>query len=291
MARGSGRSFFVLVGAALALELTGATVGLIGVDTIARCYWAWFPGSGRPPPVCTRPIPGAGFHLFVPVVILLALLCLTVCLGSLRAVRLARGVRRVHARLGPSLPALPPQVAAAARSAGASGVEVREHETAFGVCLGMLHPRIVVSTALVELLDRDELVAVLAHEEHHRRRRAPLRQVIASAIARSLFFLPVLTATLDAHLVDEEIVADRAAVTVGGLRPLVRALAKLAGNADASEAIASFGGTSALDTRLSALEGAALDPLRAGPWRMAVSAASLAALALCVLWMPIAGLR
>jgi Zn-dependent protease with chaperone function len=291
MGRGSGRSFAVLVGAALALEVAGGTMGLIGLDTIARCYWAWFPGSGLPPSVCMRPIPGAGFHLFVPAVVLLALLCLTACIGVPRATRLARRARRLSARLGPSFPALPEEVAAAARSAGASRVEVRENELAFGVCLGMFRPRVVVSMALMELLDPEELVAVLAHEERHRRRRAPLRQVVARAIAKSLFFLPVLTVILDAHLVDEEIVADREALAVAGQQPLVRALAKLADKLDPSEAVAQFGGISALLTRLRALEGGALDPLRVGPRRMAVSAVSLGTLVLLVLWMPIAGLH
>jgi Zn-dependent protease with chaperone function len=291
MGRGSGRSFVALVGIGLALELTGGTMGLFGIDTIARCYWAWFPGSGLPPSVCMRPISGAGFHLFVPAVALLALLCLTVCLGVFRAVRLACRVRRLSERLGPSFPELPEEVAAAARNAGASRVEVREHELAFGVCLGMFRPRVVVSTALVQLLDGEELVAVLAHEERHRSRRAPLRQVVARAIAKSLFFLPVLTVILDAHLVDEEIVADREALAVAGQQPLVRALAKLADKVDASEAVAQFGGISALLTRLRALEGGALDPLRVGPRRMAVSAVSLGTLVLLVLWMPIAGLH
>jgi Zn-dependent protease with chaperone function len=188
MGRGSGRSFAMLMSAALALELAGGTMGFIGLDTIARCYWAWFPGSGLPPSVCMRPIPGAGFHLFVPAAALLALLSLTVCIGVPRAVRLARRARRLSALLGPLLPALPEEVAAAARSAGASRVEVCEHKMAFGICLGMVHPRVVLSTALVQLLDADELIAVLAHEERHRRRRAPLRQLVARAIAKSLFF-------------------------------------------------------------------------------------------------------
>lgn len=43
--------------------------------------------------------------------------------------------------------------------------------------LGALRPKIYVGDALIATLDADELWAVLLHEEHHRRTRAPLRAV------------------------------------------------------------------------------------------------------------------
>ena len=46
-------------------------------------------------------------------------------------------------------------------------------------CIGLLRPRIVVSTGLVELLDQAELEAVLAHEASHQRRRDPMRLMVA----------------------------------------------------------------------------------------------------------------
>jgi hypothetical protein len=83
-----GRSFALLVGLGAGLELGGAGVAFFGLDTMARCYWAWFPGAAqsRFPLACNRPIAGTGFHLFVPVAILLGVLCATVILAGLRAV-------------------------------------------------------------------------------------------------------------------------------------------------------------------------------------------------------------
>lgn len=289
MTKGAGRSFTLLVAAGAALELTGAAAACLGLDTIAQCYWAWFPGAGLPPAVCAKPIAGAGFHLFVPAAVLVALLAATALLGAARVIRLRRGVARLSAMLGPVLPEAPDAVAVAGRRAHASFVEVRGDGEPYAVCIGMLSPRLVISTGLVQLLTGDELVAVLAHEERHRRRYAPLRQLLARATVRALFFVPVLADLLDAHLLAEEVVADQEAAAVAGQQALVFALKKLSTGATA-EGTAAFADVSSMSARLRALATGSASSVAVHPFRVAASAAALLALALIVLWMPLIAL-
>lgn len=289
MTKGAGRSFMLLVGAGAGLELSGAAVACLGLDTIAQCYWAWFPGAGLPPAVCAMPIAGAGFHLFVPVAVLVALLVATALLGAARAIRLKRGVARLSAMLGPVLPEVPDAVAVAGRRAHASFVEVRGDGEPYAVCIGMLSPRLVISTGLVQLLTDDELVAVLAHEERHRRRYAPLRQLFARATVRALFFIPVLRDLLDAHLLVEEVVADQEAAAIAGRHALVVALKKLS-TAVSSEGIAAFADISSISARLRAIATGSAMPIGVRPLRVVVSVAALLVLVLVVLWMPLIAL-
>lgn len=79
---------------------------------------------------------------------------------------------------------------------------------------GWLRPRVFLDAGLVELLERDELAAVLAHEGAHAARRDPLRLSILRFLACTLFFLPALR-RLAADAADEsEIAADDAAANI-----------------------------------------------------------------------------
>lgn len=286
-----GNSFLALVCAGLVLETAGAASALLGLDTLARCYWAWFPGAGRQPDVCAEPIPIVGFHLFIPAAILGLLVIGTFLVGSSHALRLYRGVTRLKAQLGPRAPFTPPAVIMAADVASARDVELRDYDHPYAACIGLLRPAIVVSTGLVRSLEPTELVAVLAHEERHRRRRAPLRQLVARATARAFFFLPILDTLVEAHLVDEEVFADREACEVAGRSSLVRALAKLS-TANGELALTSpIAGAGTLVQRLDVLEGGSRAGLALGRARIALSVLFLALLTLVVVWMPVAGPR
>ena len=59
-------------------------------------------------------------------------------------------------------------------------------------CAGWLRPRVYVSTAVVDRLSDTELVAVLAHEQHHGVLRDPLRLAVGRVLCTALFFLPIL---------------------------------------------------------------------------------------------------
>ena len=291
MRRRPGRSFVLLVGVGAGLELGGAAVACFGLDTMARCYWAWLPGGARPrfPLACTRPIAGVGFHLFVPVAFLLGLLCATVILAGVRAVALGRSVRKADLILGPRVPEVPDKLATAAMRAGAQRVELRHNDEPYALCIGMLHPRVAVSTGLVAHLGRDELAAVLAHEELHRLRLAPLRQLVARVTARGLFFVPLLDDLLEVHLVEEEILADRSAASIVGRRALALALGKLSSAPALVAGASGFGRVPALPYRVKALQEGSTPLPRLGLPRVVMSGISLAALVVLVAWMPVAG--
>jgi Zn-dependent protease with chaperone function len=103
-------------------------------------------------------------------------------------------------------------------------------------CAGYLIPRVYVSRGALEALTGDELRAVLAHELHHRRRRDPLRLLVARALADALFFLPALKPIARRYAALVELAADEAAVhSLGGRSALARALLKF-GDLDAPTA-------------------------------------------------------
>lgn len=82
-------------------------------------------------------------------------------------------------------------------------------------CAGYLRPRVYISQAALELLSDDELEAVLAHEQHHRRVRDPLRVACGRILSQALFFVPALRALFGRYADLAELNADGAAVRAG----------------------------------------------------------------------------
>jgi Zn-dependent protease with chaperone function len=101
---------------------------------------------------------------------------------------------------------------------------VVDDERARAFCTGLWRPRVYVTRGTLELLPADQLAAVVAHEQHHARRRDPLRLFVARALADGLFFLPALGRLADRYASLAELAADEAAVSRAGPRPLAAAL-------------------------------------------------------------------
>lgn len=93
-------------------------------------------------------------------------------------------------------------------------------------CVGLLRPRVYMSSGAVACLTDEELSAVVAHENHHARRRDPLRKFTATLLSDCLFFLPTLRLVRERHTALLELDADAAAVAAAANdpRPLARAL-------------------------------------------------------------------
>lgn len=127
-------------------------------------------------------------------------------LGARSALRQVRATRRFVAGLdviGPA-PVGPPRTLVVADDA----------PNAF--CSGLLRPRIFVSTGTLATLDDDQLLAVLAHEQHHARSRDPLRLLLARTIRDALFFLPGMHELSERYAALAEVAADGAAVDANG---------------------------------------------------------------------------
>jgi hypothetical protein len=94
-------------------------------------------------------------------------------------------------------------------------------------CAGLLRPAIYLSEGTLRSAGAAELRAILAHEEHHRRRRDPLRLVAARTVADAFRPLPLFATLPDRQAAVADLLADQAAVAaVGETRPLAAALAR-----------------------------------------------------------------
>lgn len=108
-------------------------------------------------------------------------------------------------------------------------------------CAGYLRPRIYLSRGTLEQLEPSEVRAVLAHEDHHRARRDPLRLLAARALAEALFFIPILRRSSERYAALGELAADEAAVKVlGGRGPLASALLKFSASTTQPAAVVSL---------------------------------------------------
>ncbi|MBI5379558.1 MAG: M56 family metallopeptidase [Nitrospirae bacterium] len=119
----------------------------------------------------------------------------------------------------------------AAQQAAASGLSGRvllfASPVAQAFTAGFLHPRIYLSTELLETLEEDELRAVLLHEAHHQVRRDPLRIFLATLLKDAFWYLPVVRALWKEFIEAKERAADDAASRMETF-PLAGALLKLA---------------------------------------------------------------
>jgi Zn-dependent protease with chaperone function len=193
------------------------------------------------------------------------------------AIRGGRALRRLlRAASGP----LPAALRAAAAPLGiANTMDVVGTDDAFAVTHGLIRPRILVSSGLVEALDPTELTAVLVHERHHLQCRDPLRLLAARLLAGYGWFLPLLRWWARRLTVRREVAADRAATASAGVAAVAGALLKLAEHRMPAAAAAAANPVGDLPERIANLEG--VDPAHRthGVWWLAgASVANLLAL-------------
>lgn len=103
-----------------------------------------------------------------------------------------------------------------------------ESDKQFAFCLGIRHPRIYVSTSLVNILTIQELEAVLRHERYHLNHKDTLTMLIASIGQSLLPFFPLISDFLHNYRIEREIRADAQAIQgLGDEKPLISVLKKL----------------------------------------------------------------
>lgn len=94
-------------------------------------------------------------------------------------------------------------------------------------CAGLLRPAVYVTEGTLRAGHSAELRAILAHEEHHRARRDPLRLLCAQVVADGLRPLPPFASLADRQAALAELAADAASVkALGDVKPLASALAR-----------------------------------------------------------------
>lgn len=109
------------------------------------------------------------------------------------------------------------------------GVLVLPHDAPYAFCIGGRQRRVVVTSSLLDSLDRLELDAVLAHESAHLRQR----HHVVLTICRTMFavlapFFPAFRAAMPHVRLLAELSADDCARKRVGARPLYSALLRLA---------------------------------------------------------------
>ena len=91
-------------------------------------------------------------------------------------------------------------------------------------CYGFGRPRIAITAGLYARLDRQSLIAVLAHEAHHLRRRDPLRRLVFHVVERTAFMVPLAASLRRRQEAKSELAADRAALAAAPKGALAAAL-------------------------------------------------------------------
>jgi beta-lactamase regulating signal transducer with metallopeptidase domain len=122
----------------------------------------------------------------------------------------------------------PERLHAAVSRTGGQRVACVEGSAPEALCVGVIHPRILVTPRIIERLRDRELDAVLLHEQHHARRRDPLRRAILRAAADVYFYLPVLRWWAERQLAQSELAADRVAIERLGPRAVAGAISRVA---------------------------------------------------------------
>ncbi len=198
--------------------------------------------------------------LMLPVLVLVAGL-----LGGLGS--LAWQLWNTHRLVGVIRPRIVPlsePLSTLARRLGLDGRVLQVDDAdAYAFTQGLTHPRIWLSTAMVDLLDEDELAAVLLHERHHLRQRDPLRVWLSRAVADGLFFVPAAAALRNEYLVAKEMEADAASQADSAL---ARALLKLLRHGSALPAYANVAAIGPLDATSIRIE-RLLEPETTIAWR------------------------
>lgn len=103
-----------------------------------------------------------------------------------------------------------------------------ESNNQFAFCLGIKNPKIYISTSLVNILNKQEVEAVLRHERYHLENRDILTMLIASIGASLLPFFPIISDFLRNYRIEREIKADEEAIRgLGDEKPLLGVLKKI----------------------------------------------------------------
>lgn len=211
------------------LNLALAALGVFAV--IAVLGTALSTLSLAPPPVeellaaCGHILPAEPSLLAAALLGLAGLALIVIVRGARSALRQSRDQLRLRAGLRLAI----------AGELDARAVRLFESSRPQAFCAGLLRPRVFLSAAARDRLCDTELRAVLAHEDHHVRRRDPLRLFAARVLADALFFVPALSRLERRYAELAELAADEAAVRAAGSAALASALLKL-GASDHSEA-------------------------------------------------------
>jgi len=105
-------------------------------------------------------------------------------------------------------------------------LQVVDTQDSFAVTLGIWKPAIYISTGLLKQLSNQEITSVIVHEQHHRRHKHPLNNLLAHFIKSFLFFIPIMPALANSITRKQELEADSEAMRATSRASLATAILK-----------------------------------------------------------------
>jgi hypothetical protein len=283
--RGVRRSFWILVTVVGVLEGYLVYAAISSLHRVLPCWWSFVPYHSAPHANCGESITVLGYNSWVPAILILIFFIVTM-IGA--GWTLVVQVLRTRLALG------------GLDQGQTKSQDLRDAEMQLGIrvllvgdarcfccCAGLLAPRVIISSGMAERLSSSQLVAVLAHELEHVKRRDPARALAVRMAASALFYLPLARYLADQSLVAAELGADASAVSVGGRDALVGALLRVLG-----EVRPGLGGSTemasldALDLRIETLRSKSLPRMRPSLRVILGSLAAIAAIWGLSAWLP-----
>lgn len=140
---------------------------------------------------------------------------LSLAVGSLSSIAsFFRNRRKMNELRGSIRTDLPLKVKSLARQYGIlrTDIKIVSSPEPFVYCLGLRRPKIFISSGILGRLSAKELEAVVIHEAHHYHGRHPGLIFITKLLARTLFFIPVVSELSRLLTAVIEINADRAVI-------------------------------------------------------------------------------
>ena len=89
-------------------------------------------------------------------------------------------------------------------------VEVRDLKPVV-FCFGLFNPKVCISNGLIKILSRDELEAVLLHENSHMIAKEPIKLFVIKLFYSIFFFLPGIKTYVNKYITFSELAADELA--------------------------------------------------------------------------------
>lgn len=133
------------------------------------------------------------------------------------------------------------------------GHAVVEAEETFALTVGLLRPRIILSSGLLRQLNAVQLRSLLLHEKAHAERHDALRQWLTALAAPSLLGGPGRPLQQDLYTACEQACDQQAAMGVGDPLDVADSLLKTQRSANTAAARSPSSAESALDARVAAL--------------------------------------
>jgi beta-lactamase regulating signal transducer with metallopeptidase domain len=285
MMRGVARSFWAVVAVVLAVEVF---IGVLAGKAVTSDLTCWLSGVEDKLYLhqgCGSTVAIVGYRSWIPALAVLIVCAATVLAGLVTLVSQYIRTKLALGRLG--APIAGPDWLSEIASMLHIEVQLCADERVFCCCAGLIFPKVVLSQGMLELLDRSELTAVLAHEAAHVRHRDPARALAVRCASNALFYLPLTRYLSEKALVASELGADSVAVTVAGQPALVRALLDVLGRVrPVLGTVTEMASLDSLDSRIEALRTKALPRTRPKAMIQVASLVVLGVLILLGAWLP-----